>query len=37
VEKLVERRLAGDIEGLGENLHQRHFVNHKSYMTRLGF
>jgi hypothetical protein len=24
------------IEVLGENLHQRHFVHHKSHMTRPG-
>jgi hypothetical protein len=37
VEKLVERRLAGETEVLGENLPQRHFVHHKSHMTRPGF
>jgi hypothetical protein len=37
VEKLVELRLAGEIEVLGENLPQRHFVHHKSHMTRAGF
>jgi hypothetical protein len=37
VEKLVEWRLAGETEVLGENLPQRHFVHHKSHMTRLGF
>jgi hypothetical protein len=34
VEKLVEWRLAGETEVLGENLPQRHFVHHKSHMTR---
>jgi hypothetical protein len=29
--------LAGETEVLGENLPQRHFVHHKSYMTRSGF
>jgi hypothetical protein len=37
VDKLVEWRLAGETEELGENLPQRHFVHHKSYMTRPGF
>jgi hypothetical protein len=36
VEQLVEWRLAGETEVLGENLLQRHFVHHKSHMTRLG-
>jgi hypothetical protein len=36
VEQVVEWRLAGETEVLGENLSQRHFVHHKSYMTRLG-
>jgi hypothetical protein len=36
VEQFVEGRLAGDIEVLGENLPQRHFVHHKSHMTRPG-
>jgi hypothetical protein len=36
VEKLVEWRLAGETEVLGENLPQRHFVHHKSHMTSLG-
>jgi hypothetical protein len=36
VEKLVEWRLAGETEVLGENLPQRHFV-HKSHKPRPGF
>jgi hypothetical protein len=36
VEQLVERRLAGETEVLGENLPQRHFVHHKAHMTRPG-
>jgi hypothetical protein len=36
VEQLVEWRLAGETEVLGANLPQRHFVNHKSHMTRPG-
>jgi hypothetical protein len=34
VEQLMEWRLAGETEVLGENLPQRHFVHHKSHMTR---
>jgi hypothetical protein len=36
VEQLVEWRLTGETEVLGENLAQRHFVNHKSHMTSPG-
>jgi hypothetical protein len=36
MEQLVELRLAGETEVLGENLPQRHFVHHKSHMTRPG-
>jgi hypothetical protein len=36
VEQLVEFKLAGETEVLGENLPQRHFVNHKYHMTCLG-
>jgi hypothetical protein len=34
VEQLVEWRLTGETEVLGENLPQRHFVHHKSHLTR---
>jgi hypothetical protein len=34
VEQLVKWRLAGETEVLGESLPQRHFVHHKSHMTR---
>jgi hypothetical protein len=37
IEQLVERELTDETEGLGENLPQRHFVHHKSHMTRPGF
>jgi hypothetical protein len=33
VEQLVEWRLAGETEVLGENLAYRHFVHHKSHMA----
>jgi hypothetical protein len=36
VEQLVESRLAGKTEVLGENLPQRHFVHYKSHMSRSG-
>jgi hypothetical protein len=36
-EKLVEYRLAGETEVLGEKPPQRHSVHHKSHMTRPGF
>jgi hypothetical protein len=36
VEKLVERKLAGETEVLEKNLSQRYSVHHKSHMTRPG-
>jgi hypothetical protein len=36
VEQLMELNLARETEVRGENLLQRHFVHHKSYMTRHG-
>jgi hypothetical protein len=36
VEQLVEWRLVGETEVLGENLPQRHLVHRKSHMTRPG-
>jgi hypothetical protein len=36
VEQLVEWILSGETEALSENLPQRHFVHHKSRMTRPG-
>jgi hypothetical protein len=36
MENLVEKILAGETEVLGENLPQRHFVHHKSHLTKSG-
>jgi hypothetical protein len=37
LENLVEWRLAGETEVLGENIPQRHFAHYKSHLTRPGF
>jgi hypothetical protein len=36
MENLVEWRLAGETEVLGENLTERHFVDHKSHLSHSG-
>jgi hypothetical protein len=36
MENLVQWRLVGETEVLGENLPQRHFVHQKSHLTRPG-
>jgi hypothetical protein len=36
VEWSVEWELAGETEALGENLHQRHLVHHKTHMIWPG-
>jgi hypothetical protein len=37
MENLVEWKLAGETELFGENPPQRHFVHHKSHLTRPWF
>jgi hypothetical protein len=34
MENLLELGLAGETEVLGETLPQRHFIHHKSHLTR---
>jgi hypothetical protein len=36
MEQLVGWRFAGETEVLGENMPQRHFVHHKTHITRNG-
>jgi hypothetical protein len=36
MDNLVEWRLAGETEVLGESLPQRHYVHHKSHLSRPG-